>query len=125
MVGRELHILDLARDLVLLAAAERRSLRGIRQATNDDVYICAGSGIYVVNSFSPWTVTLLGSITTGLTTPVSMQDNTKTLFIVDGSANGWTVDLASDTIADRLVLDVASGGGIVIGRAEVGAWSQV
>ncbi len=36
-----------------------------------------------------------------------------------------SADLGSDTIADRLVQEVATGGGIVIGRAEIGAWSQV
>lgn len=30
-----------------------------------------------------------------------------------------------ETIADRLVHDVASGGGIVVGRAEIGAWTRV
>jgi SAM-dependent methyltransferase len=34
-------------------------------------------------------------------------------------------DVGVDTIADRLVEEVASGGGIVIGRAEIGAWSQI
>ena len=34
-------------------------------------------------------------------------------------------DLGTDTIADRLVQEVAAGGGIVIGRAEIGAWSRV
>jgi ubiquinone/menaquinone biosynthesis C-methylase UbiE len=36
-----------------------------------------------------------------------------------------SADLGSDTIADRLVHEVAAGGGIVIGRAEIGAWSRV
>ena len=34
-------------------------------------------------------------------------------------------DVGSATIADRLVQEIASGGGIVIGRAEIGAWSRV
>jgi ubiquinone/menaquinone biosynthesis C-methylase UbiE len=36
-----------------------------------------------------------------------------------------SADLGSDTIVDRLVQEVAAGGGIVIGRAEIGAWSRV
>jgi hypothetical protein len=34
-------------------------------------------------------------------------------------------EVGSDTLADRVIQDVAAGGGIVIGRAEVGAWSHV
>jgi ubiquinone/menaquinone biosynthesis C-methylase UbiE len=36
-----------------------------------------------------------------------------------------SADVGSDTLADRLIQEVASGGGIVIGRAEIGAWSRV
>ena len=36
-----------------------------------------------------------------------------------------SADLGPDTIADRLVQEVASSGGIVVGRAEIGAWSRV
>ena len=36
-----------------------------------------------------------------------------------------SVDVGSETIAERLVREVASSGSVVIGRAEVGAWSQV
>jgi ubiquinone/menaquinone biosynthesis C-methylase UbiE len=34
-------------------------------------------------------------------------------------------DVESETLADRLVQEVASGGGIVIGRSEIGVWSRV
>jgi SAM-dependent methyltransferase len=36
-----------------------------------------------------------------------------------------SADIGPNTIADRLVQEVASRGGIVIGRAEIGAWSRV
>jgi ubiquinone/menaquinone biosynthesis C-methylase UbiE len=36
-----------------------------------------------------------------------------------------SADLGSDTLADRIAQEVTSGGGIIIGRAEIGAWSQV
>jgi hypothetical protein len=35
-----------------------------------------------------------------------------------------SADVGRDTIAERLLRQVASGGGIVIGRAEVGVWSK-
>ena len=85
--------------LTLIGTMPQAPIRGIRQATNDQTYICAGSGIYVVTSYFPLATTLLGSITTGRTTPVSMQDNSLTLVIVDGSANGWTVDLGTNAFA--------------------------
>jgi ubiquinone/menaquinone biosynthesis C-methylase UbiE len=34
-----------------------------------------------------------------------------------------SADLGGDTLADRIVQEVAAGGGIVIGRSEIGAWS--
>jgi 2-polyprenyl-3-methyl-5-hydroxy-6-metoxy-1,4-benzoquinol methylase len=34
-------------------------------------------------------------------------------------------EIGSDTLADRMVQEVAAGGGIVIGRAEIGAWVRV
>jgi SAM-dependent methyltransferase len=34
-------------------------------------------------------------------------------------------EVAVDTLADRLQREVAAGGGIVIGRTEIGAWSRV
>src|SRR5262249_26562156 len=34
-----------------------------------------------------------------------------------------SAEIAGDTLADRIVEEVASGGGIVVGRVEVGAWA--
>src|SRR5215472_6146598 len=84
--------------LRLLSTLPQGPVRGIRQATTGQIYVAAGSGIYLVNP-TAWTGTLLGSITAGLTTPVSMQDNTQSMVIVDGSANGWTIDLGSNAFA--------------------------
>ena len=36
-----------------------------------------------------------------------------------------SADLGGNTLSDRIVQEVASGGGIVVGRAEIGAWSRV
>jgi ubiquinone/menaquinone biosynthesis C-methylase UbiE len=35
-----------------------------------------------------------------------------------------SVDIGADSLANRLVQEVASGGGIVVGRSEIGAWSR-
>jgi hypothetical protein len=85
--------------LSLLGTLPQGPIRGIRQATNEAILIVAGSGVYVVTGFGPLTVSLLGSITSGLTTPVSMQDNSETMVIVDGTSGGWQVDLASSAFS--------------------------
>jgi hypothetical protein len=75
-------------------------VRGIRQASNGVLYVVSASSVYWV-SFpgGVWTGNFLGSITPGLTTPVSMADNGLDMVIVDGSANGWVVNLAANTMS--------------------------
>jgi hypothetical protein len=75
-------------------------VRGIRQASNGVLYVVSASSVYWV-SFpgGVWTGNLIGSITPGLTTPVSMADNGLDMVIVDGSANGWVVNLAANTMS--------------------------
>lgn len=76
-----------------LGTLPENCVRGIRQCTTGGIYAVAGSGVYLVDP-SNWTGTLLGQVTPGRTTPVSMTDNGKTLVIVDG-VGGWTIDLAT------------------------------
>jgi hypothetical protein len=83
--------------LRLLATLPQGPIRGIKTTTTGSVYVVAGSGVYAVAS--DWSYTLLGSITLGLTTPVSMADNGLQLVIVDGTPNGWQVTLATNTFA--------------------------
>ena len=71
-------------------------IRGIRQASSGGIYVAAGQSVYRLQPGGA-PPTFLGSITAGLTTPVSMADNGLDLVIVDGSANGWTVRLTDDT----------------------------
>lgn len=82
----------------LLGTLPQGRVRGIRQVTTGGIYAVAGSGVYKVDPTN-WTATHLGDLTAGLHTPVSMSDNGNTLVIVDGTVNGWTVDLASDAFA--------------------------
>jgi hypothetical protein len=84
--------------LRLLGTIGTGPIRGIRQGTNGNVYVVSGSEVYSVNTTS-WVGTSLGSITAGLTTPVSMCDNTLDMVIVDGTANGWMINLAANTMA--------------------------
>jgi hypothetical protein len=83
--------------LALLGTVGSGPIRGIRQATSGGIYVVSGSGVYSLDA--NWAGTLLGTVTAGIHTPVSMQDNTLDLVIVDGTSGGWTVNLASNTMA--------------------------
>ena len=84
--------------LRLLGTLPQGPIRGLRQCATGGVYAVAGSGVYRINT-ADWTGTLLGSITSMRPYPVGMSDNGLQMVIVDGTANGWTVDLASDAFA--------------------------
>src|SRR5215471_16212417 len=84
--------------LRLTGTQPENGVRTIKQATTGQVYAVAGSGVYRVNP-TDWSSTQLGSITAGKKTPVSMQDNTQQMVVVDGSPNGWTIDLTNDAFA--------------------------
>lgn len=84
--------------LLLLSQLADFPVRGIRQVTTGGIYAVAGQSVFRIDP-ATWAGTLLGSITPGLTTPVSMADNGLDLVIVDGTASGWTVHLADDTFA--------------------------
>jgi hypothetical protein len=72
-------------------------VRQTYRASNGNGYCCIGSGIY---SISPtWQLTLLGQISADRVNPVSMIDNGIDMLIVDGSAFGWTVHLATNAFA--------------------------
>jgi hypothetical protein len=80
-----------------LATLPEAGIRGGKRATNGNVYVVAGHGLYSIAS--DWTFTRLGDLTPGKHTPVSMADNGTTLVVVDGSINGWQVDLASNAFS--------------------------
>src|SRR5580658_2518628 len=64
-------------------------------ATNGNLYYVAGSALFYIDS--NFNITQLGTLnaapSTGLTTPVAMQDNGNVLVIVDGSTAGYAVNL--------------------------------
>ena len=98
--------------LRILTTLPQGPVRGIKQTTSGAVYVVAGSGVYLMSA--AWSATLLGSITPGLTTPVSMADNGLSLVIVDGTASGWTVTLNSNVFAP-----IADPTGIFVGADRV------
>jgi hypothetical protein len=81
--------------LRLLLTLPQGPIRGARQCTNGSVYVVAGSGVYYIAPDASFTH--LGNITAGKRTPVSFSDNGNTAVLVDGTPNGWQIDLASNT----------------------------
>lgn len=79
--------------LVLLTQGPSSAVRGLYTASSNKLYTVIGSNIYLVNS--NWTLTLLGTMVGTLLTPVSMMDNSQILTIVDGTTNGYTIDLTT------------------------------
>lgn len=70
--------------------------RGIYTASNGNRYEVVGEFVYAVSSNNAYTA--LGSLnsTSG---PVSMVDNGTSLFIVDGTISGFTVDITKNVMA--------------------------
>ena len=79
--------------LTMLAAGPANPVRGLYFASNNQLFAVIGKEVYYVGE--DWSLTKLGTMLKDGQACVDMQDNTKTLVIVDGSENGYTVDLAS------------------------------
>lgn len=81
---------------LLMAAPNNQPTRWGYRASNGDLYLVAGNTLYYVNS--SWAFTSIGTITTTAGT-VSMTDNGLALILVDGTANGYAVDMVARTFA--------------------------
>jgi hypothetical protein len=79
--------------LTLLLTLPQGPIRGGHRCSNGNVIVVAGSGVYAIAPDASYTH--LGDITAGPRTPVSIADNGNTAVIVDGTPNGWQIDLAS------------------------------
>lgn len=71
--------------------------RGLYQASNGNGYAVAGSNVYSVGS--DFSLELLGTMLTNNNIPVSFIDNGVTILLVDGSTNGYTIDMATNAFA--------------------------
>lgn len=76
--------------------AEVGLVRGAYTASNNELFVCVADTIYFVGT--DWTATSVGNITAGVR-PVKMGDNGTTMIVVDGTAGGWSVVLASHAFA--------------------------
>lgn len=79
--------------LRLLSEGGGEPLRGTYMSSAGQFFIVEGQKLQFVNS--AWQRFDIGTLAVDAVTPVSMQDNGSTLVVVDGSAHGYTVDLAS------------------------------
>ncbi|CAG9255991.1 hypothetical protein [Paraburkholderia caribensis] len=91
--------------LIRRATAPLRGFRGLYTATTGDLYAAVATAIYRITD--DWTFVPIGTIAAG-TGPVSMQDNTIDLTIVDGTKAGYTVDLKTYDFA-RITSDAFYG----------------
>lgn len=79
--------------LVKLSTAPKKGFRALYTATDGTLFAVVGDSLYRVNA-ADWSFVWLGTLAT-TEGPVSLVDNSLTLVIVDGSPNGYTVDLES------------------------------
>ena len=68
--------------------------RALYRASDGTGYACIGSNVYRIES--NFTYTLLGTLA-NYGTPVTMQDNGLALVIVDGTPNGYAIDMTAGT----------------------------
>jgi hypothetical protein len=75
--------------------------RCLYRASNGNGYAVIGADVFAVGG--NWALTKLGSITQNRSNLCSMIDNGQQILLVDGSINGWTIDLATN--AFNLIVD--------------------
>lgn len=78
-----------------LASLGFGTVRGVYRCSNGLLIVVKGTNVYTISA--SWVPTLLGTID-GNTTPVSLSDNGTIAVIVDGSAEGYYIPLASPTL---------------------------
>lgn len=71
--------------------------RGLYTATNGQLFGCVDQTIYYIDP--DFVHTAIGTLVTAKTTPVSFADNGHDIFIVDGSPNGYTVNMGTRAFA--------------------------
>ncbi len=84
----------------LLSVAPVQIFRCLYTASNGDLYACINRLIFYISP--SWVFTSLGAMvgsapsdSAARYSPVSMSDNGTNILIVDGSIDGWTIDMAS------------------------------
>lgn len=79
------------------------TVRGLYTATDGQLFAVVGQNLYAVNS--AWEFTFVGTLALDVSTPVSMVDNGAALYVVDGSATGYVVDLGTLAFSTKTSVD--------------------
>ncbi len=82
--------------LTNLVGLKNATVRCLYRATNDHLFAVAGDTVYYIDGAN--SASSIGTITAG-TTPVSISDNGSIAVLVDGTANGYTFDIATNAWA--------------------------
>lgn len=90
--------------LTVLGVAPDLVWRGLWLASNGSLYGVCGQTVYLINT--AFVVLPLGKLLGALTTPVGMCDNGNALVIVDGSPNGYAVDITNPANPFSQITDV-------------------
>ena len=101
--------------LIPLVSGPAAPVRGLWRASNGNGYCVIGSNVYQISP--TWALTLLGQIAPFRTNPCSFTDFGQAVGIgvlVDGSANGWSINLATGAFAQ-----IADPTGIFVGADKV------
>src|SRR5882672_10428812 len=72
-------------------------VRGLYRASNGKGYAAIGQTVYAVTP--DFTLTALGDMTSPLLGPVRMIDNGISIFVVDGSQYGYSIEMDNDAFA--------------------------
>lgn len=91
--------------------ADTLSVRGVYVASNGEFYAICGPSIYRMSS--DYTITKIGTIP-NRSTPVSMKDNGLVLLIVDGTSNGYCIDLTNPARTFGQISDSVFTGGVKV-----------
>lgn len=72
------------------------TVRCLYRASNGNGYVVVGNYVYSIDG--SWNLTLLGGMAVGGSNPCSMIDNGTDLMLVDGSAYGYNIELATNVM---------------------------
>lgn len=83
--------------LVELVQGNVAPVRGLYFASNKQLFAVIGTTVYYVDE--NFNLTSLGTMLIDRTTPVSMEDNDVDILLVDGTGNGYTINLQTHAFA--------------------------
>lgn len=90
-------------------------VRGLYRTTTGVLYAVVGQTLYSVSSSGNFAT--IGTLITTANTPVSMVDNGSVMILVDSSAHGYAIELATNSFSE--ILNVYSGETVFFGATKV------